>query len=401
MHRPPSRSGIMRVFPATIVFTLLMIVATATEVTAQPATEDSVSQQEIEERLQSLEAEILKYQQRLDTSTDEHSDIEQTLKQNETAISRIVSRMNSLEAALEQGEARALRLAGEQQLLLAARDEQAYYMGQQIIAAYEIGNTGYLKVLLNQDDPGEAARMLVYYDYFNRARAGRIKTYQMTLAEFYRVTEALSRENRQLHDNRQALASRWVALDKSQAERRLTLAALNQQIAATGSELQRLEQNRARLEQVLAQLQKSLTDILPPETSLPFSSMQGKLLLPAVGKISHQFGSQRSDGRLKWQGLVIDASEGDQVHAVHHGHVVFADWLRGFGWIIIISHGEGYMSLYGHNQVLLRETGDWVAAGDVIATVGNSGGQTRAGVYFEIRQAGKPGNPLAWCVARG
>ncbi len=393
----PQCARMMRLFPAILV----MAFACMTAITPPSlAAEDSVSQQDVEERLKTLEAKILKYQEELSSNTDEHAEIEARLRQNEKAISRLVSQMSRLKRDLEKGEAQAVRLGREQRELLTARDEQQHYLEQQITAAYEIGRAEYLKVLLNQDDPDEAARMLSYYDYFNRARARLVKTYQVTLDELDRITRALARENQELDEKRQTLSSQRVALDASQAARRLTLTTLNKQIRATGSALSNLKRDRGRLEQILAQLRGSLTELLPPETTLPFSSMRGKLLLPVVGKLRHRYGSKRSGGGLKWQGLVIAASEGEQVHVVHHGRVVFADWLRGFGWLIIIGHGEGYMSLYGHNQVLHRETGDWVTAGEVISRAGNSGGQSETGVYFEIRQAGKPGNPLTWCVPR-
>ena len=137
-----------------------------------------------------------------------------------------------------------------------------------------------------------------------------------------------------------------------------------------------------------------------PEDAEPFGAMQGKLYLPVTGRISHRFGNRRNQGKLRWDGVFIDADEGVPVHAVHYGRVVFSDWLRGFGLLVIINHGEGYMSLYGHNQALYRQTGEWVHAGEVIATVGDTGGQSRTGLYFEIRIAGEPSDPQKWCVAR-
>jgi septal ring factor EnvC (AmiA/AmiB activator) len=147
-------------------------------------------------------------------------------------------------------------------------------------------------------------------------------------------------------------------------------------------------------------LQESLANLDAPRSAQPFAGMQGKLLLPVEGRISHRFGNQRNQGKLRWHGIFIDAAEGESVYAVHYGRVVFSDWLRGFGLLMIVSHGEGYMSLYGHNQALFRETGDWVSAGEVIAAVGDSGGQDKTGLYFEIRIDGKPNNPQNWCVTR-
>ena len=172
------------------------------------------------------------------------------------------------------------------------------------------------------------------------------------------------------------------------------------QLRSTGTEITKLEKDREHLEKLLIHLEQSLANLPTPADSEPFVGMQGKLLMPVDGKISTRFGKRRNAGKLKWDGVFINADEGDPVYAIHYGRVVFSDWLRGFGLLMIISHGEGYMSLYGHNQVLYRETGDWVTAGDMIATVGDSGGQKETGLYFEIRISGEPTDPQSWCVAR-
>ena len=255
-------------------------------------------------------------------------------------------------------------------------------------------------MLLNQEDPDEIARMLVYYDYFNKARADQIKLYNRTLAQLEQVSLALADELTLLRENQLALNLERQRLAQAQKEKQATLNTLIARIKAAGSEITRRQQDRSRLEQLLSRLQSRLANIPIPGDATPFSEMRGKLLMPVQGRVAHRFGQRRNQGRMKWQGVLIDAPEGDPVYAVHYGRVVFSDWLRGFGLLLIISHGDGYMSLYGHNQVLYRETGDWVAAGHVVATVGDSGGQNRAGLYFEIRIDGKPSDPQQWCLAR-
>ena len=362
--------------------------------------EQSGSQVEIEARLKALEKEISNYKETLDSTQGQKSEIEATLERNEQGINKLINEIDGIEKELETTNDRVSWLTERQKELLTVKSEQQYYIEQQVRAAYEIGSQEYLKVLLNQEDPNEIARMLTYYDYFNQARSRQIESYNLTLLDLDRVTQELAEETVVLESQRRALGAQQKSLANVQKEKQMTLKALISQISTTGSALLKLEQNRGRLEQLLDKLEESLANLDAPRSAQPFAGMQGKLQLPVEGKISHRFGNQRNQGKLRWHGIFIDAAEGESVYAVHYGRVVFSDWLRGFGLLMIISHGEGYMSLYGHNQALFRETGDWVSAGEVIAAVGDSGGQDKTGLYFEIRIDGKPNNPQNWCVTR-
>ena len=360
----------------------------------------AIDQEKAEARLKTLEKEISNYRKLLNETVGEKSALEKALNENEKKISDLINRINTLEKTLQAGEEKISQLSAAQEKLLRAKNEQQFYIERQVRAAYEIGSRAYLKVLLNQEDPNEIARMLAYYDYLNGARADRINTYNNTIAELDGTSLRLTQEMAEQGRRRRAQAAEKSSLDETRRQKRKLLTALTREIKATGNEINRLEQDRDRLEQLLEKLQPGLADIPTLEGLQPFPEMQGQLLLPVVGKVSHRFGNRRSQGKLKWRGVFIDAGEGDPVYAVHHGRVVFSDWLRGFGLLMIISHGDGYMSLYGHNQALYRETGDRVTTGDVIATVGDSGGQNKAGLYFEIRVNGKPRDPQRWCIIR-
>ena len=362
--------------------------------------EQSGSQVEIEARLKALEKEISNYKETLDSTQGQKSEIEATLERNEQGINKLINEIDGIEKELETTNDKVSWLTERQKELLTVKSEQQYYIEQQVRAAYEIGSQEYLKVLLNQEDPNEIARMLAYYDYFNQARSRQIESYNLTLLDLDRVTQELAEETVVLESQRRALGAQQKSLANVQKEKQMTLKALINQISTTGSALLKLEQDRGRLEQLLDKLEESLANLDAPRNAQPFAGMQGKLLLPVEGRISHRFGNHRNQGKLRWHGIFIDAAEGESVYAVHYGRVVFSDWLRGFGLLMIISHGEGYMSLYGHNQALFRETGDWVSAGEVIAAVGDSGGQDKTGLYFEIRIDGKPNNPQNWCVTR-
>jgi septal ring factor EnvC (AmiA/AmiB activator) len=175
---------------------------------------------------------------------------------------------------------------------------------------------------------------------------------------------------------------------------------LNATLQDKEAKLAMLVADRKGLESLLERLVQSIGPIPAIDELGSFADQKGKIMLPIGGKITNRFGSSRNAGKLRWQGIFITVDEGEPIHAVHHGRVVFANWLRGFGMLLIINHGDGYMSLYGHNQTLYRQTGDWVAANEVIALSGNSGGLDRSGLYFEIRQSGKPRDPQSWCLAR-
>ena len=362
--------------------------------------EQSVSQVEIEARLKALEQEISNYKETLDSTQGQKSEIEATLERNEQGINKLINEIDTIEKEWDTTNDKVSSLTEKQKELLTVKSEQQYYIEQQVRAAYEIGSQEYLKVLLNQEDPNEIARMLAYYDYFNQARSRQIESYNLTLLDLDRVTQELAEETVVLESQRRALGAQQKSLANVQKEKQMTLKALINQISTTGSALLKLEQDRGRLEQLLDKLEESLANLDAPRNAQPFAGMQGKLLLPVEGRISHRFGNHRNQGKLRWHGIFINAAEGESVYAVHYGRVVFSDWLRGFGLLMIISHGEGYMSLYGHNQALFRETGDWVSAGEVIAAVGDSGGQDKTGLYFEIRIDGKPNNPQNWCVTR-
>jgi septal ring factor EnvC (AmiA/AmiB activator) len=179
------------------------------------------------------------------------------------------------------------------------------------------------------------------------------------------------------------------------------LAALEREIGAKDRRLKALVEDEARLQRVLATLRRALAD-LPRgfDAEKPFPTQRGHLPWPASGSVKAAFGARRGVGELKWNGILIAAPEGRAVHAVHRGRVAFADWLRGFGLLMIVDHGDGYMSLYGHNQHLLKEVGEWVEAGEAVASVGASGGRAESGLYFEIRHDGRPVDPVRWLARR-
>ena len=355
---------------------------------------------EIQAELDQLRSEIDKFTQLLDETKSERSSIESELKQNEKGISELIKKIQALKEQLNKGREKISALQQRQRELLLAKSEQQQYVVRQIRAAYQIGSQEYLKVLLNQENPNQIARMLKYYDYLNRARAQQIEQYSATIAELEAVEREIEKGTEQLVKDRSLLRTRHLALAGIKKEREQTLLRLNATIIGKDAELKILIGDRERLKALLLRIDRDIASLPAPSEVLPFDRLKGSMALPVEGRISNRFGSTLNKGKLNWNGLFITATEGTPVYAIHYGRVVFSDWLRGFGLLLIINHGEGYMSLYGHNQALYREIGDWVAAGEIIASIGNSGGFAESGLYFEIRYEGKPRDPQIWCVAR-
>ena len=374
------------------VITLLLLAAPAA---AGPAP----TQAELRAQIEALTAEITAYQQQLAATRAEKSELEAELQANEKRINSLLGRIKELEAELGEGERRTEELEAQKQSLYRAKDQQQELLAQQLLAAHRIGGQGYLKLLLTQDSPDRLARLLKYYEYLGKAHSQQIAAYSATLLALDGVSAALREENARRAAALSQLRAQQQALAAAQAQRRQTLAALAAEDARTGQRLAQLRADRQQLEGILTRIAR-LAQLSLDAGAPAFAAMQGQLLLPVSGAIAQRFGSQRSGGQLKWKGLVIAAAEGEPVHAIYDGRVVYADWLRGFGLLLILSHGQGYLSLYGHNQALHRQAGDWVHGGEVIAAVGDTGGQPQSGLYFEIRNQGQPTDPQLWCRAR-
>ncbi|MEX2366191.1 MAG: peptidoglycan DD-metalloendopeptidase family protein, partial [Pseudohongiellaceae bacterium] len=282
----------------------------------------------------------------------------------------------------------------------ARKNDQQNLVGQYILGAYQAGREEYLKLLLNQQSIDQSARTLRYYDYFNRARSERIAAYNATLADLRLVQEDIRLSTAALLNDRQQLGERLDELESGQLQRRSLLQELDQELASSGSELEHLLQELAAMELLIEELNRSIANLSLGEQQQAFEQMKGRLPWPAAGPLLNAFGARHDLGDLNWQGVTIAADEGEDVRAIHHGRVVFADWFSSSGLLLIIDHGGGYMSLYAHNQMLYHEVGDWVSSGEAVAAAGNTGGRRETGVYFEIRQNGRSVDPVAWCTAR-
>jgi septal ring factor EnvC (AmiA/AmiB activator) len=277
--------------------------------------------------------------------------------------------------------------------------ERAALAGE-LRTAYVNGREEQLKLLLNQEDPASFGRTLAYYGYFGRARAGRIDGIREKLEHLALVREKIAAETERLRQLEARQQEEVDALRVAQKQRTRAVAAIDTQIKTRGGELTRLQNQARSLERLIAELRKALENV-PVAKQAPFENLRGKLPWPVQsGKVLAKFGQPRAGGSLRWQGMLVGTDRGARVRAPFAGRVVYADWLPGMGLMIVIDHGKGYMSLYGHNEELFRSVGEPVTAGDVIASVGDSGGHNQPALYFEVRRGREPVNPEIWLQRR-
>ncbi len=267
---------------------------------------------------------------------------------------------------------------------------------KQIRAAYAMGRHERLKVIFNQQDPVLSSRILVYYGYLNKARLDKICFIETQVKQLQQLQAEQALKKTTLA---KALVQRQQDLERLRRlkrQREQTLAEIKRQFVSKKAELAQLKQNEQQLRALIEKLQRQQDDFPFEEApGKPFAQLKHKLPWPVRGKIIQRFGDKRTEGR--WDGVLIGAREGANVYAVTRGRIVYADWLRGYGLLTIIDHGQGYMTLYAFNQSLFKSKGDWVEAGDVIAAVGQSGGRSQSALYFGIRKKKRPLDPVKWC----
>jgi septal ring factor EnvC (AmiA/AmiB activator) len=328
----------------------------------------------------------------------------QNLQQAELQISTLSQSVTATEATLAETESEIASLSRQADQLSALKAAQSKILEQSIRTAYMAGNQSAIELLLNQEDISKSARMLHYHRLFTQAQLERITSFRETLDEVQAVNRQLESEAADLEEEQLTLSNSLQHLNDSKIERELALSRLRADIASRSSELEQLEIDQAQLQQLIEQINRAVADIPAAMQRSPFDSQLGNLPMPVTGEIVDRFGSRYGEGNLTRQGITIAVSEGTPVQAIHPGRVVFSDWLRGTGLLVIVDHGQGYMSLYGANQALSKQAGDWVDLGDIVSTsgmanelTGNRGnGQARPGMYFEIRHHGEAQNPAQW-----
>lgn len=348
------------------------------------------------EQLRQLELRIQKLQAQMHDTRTRYGQLQHHLQNSEEDIGVVARRLETLHSALTDKQYTLTHLKNQQLALKDQLDAQRQVLAQQIRAAYITGHQNYLKLWLNQEDPFAIGRMLTYYDYFNRTQAHQIANIKATLIDLTELEKTIGSEQTDLNKLVTNQTRKKQELELNYDERQKILARLANTLENQDEELKRLQEDKRQLEALLGTLGNALKNVPKPDGQYKiFAKLKGQLPYPVQGKVIHRFG-ERLVNHLRWQGIFIATTSGKKVHVIAAGRVVFAQWFRHLGLLVIVDHGEGYMSLYAHNQSLYTKTGDWVKANDTIASVGNSGGRSQSALYFEIRHQGVPQPPRKW-----
>jgi septal ring factor EnvC (AmiA/AmiB activator) len=360
--------------------------------------------------LNKVESDINGVKQTMERLSEEKDTLQNLLADTEKHYGETAAILKTLQAQIEQKRESLDTIRKDMDSYQAEIDTLSKELADQIRLAYAIGKKEKLKLLLNQEDPALSSRMMVYFNYFNKERLKKLVDIETAVQRLEQLDKQKQTETALLERDLEKKKSEQVVLDEAKKQRNKLLVQIGNDFSSSEQQLSQLQESENRLKSLMASLPITEEELavdaeqakeLSPskddsfELKTDFPALKGKLPWPVSGKLAHKFGSPRTEGT--WDGVLIDAGEGMEIKAVTGGKVVYAEWLRSYGLLIIIDHGQGYMTLYAFNQSLYKHTGDIVKAGDVIASVGQSGGRSQAGLYFGIRKKGEPIDPLEWC----
>lgn len=357
--------------------------------------DDSLSQAEAEARLIQLKSQINRLKNDLEQSRSSLSDEQKALRDTDHAIQTNARELRKLESSMLIHERKLSHLHTERQDYLHSLDQRRDILARQIMTAYRLGRESRLKLVLNQDSPALLSRTLAYYDYFSRSQAVQIKELRQVLQTLDQMQANINLELSALNQVQKSRQATRDEMTDQRNQRQTIIASLSSQIGTDELRLAELQDNRNDLETLLKKLSAVLADI-PADLGqrLGPADLKGSMPIPVKGRVKHAYGQARTAG-LHWQGWLIGAANGSEVKTIAYGRVAYSDWLRGYGLLMIIDHGDGFMSLYANNESLLYEVGDWVEPGATISTVGTSA-LSGNGLYFEIRKNGKAMDPAVW-----
>jgi septal ring factor EnvC (AmiA/AmiB activator) len=374
------------------------LVAIAADGADRPAiaadqTSDSV---QAKAKLAEIRGRIAALTNRLHDELKQRDALSARLREAEVGIAAMRRRLENLRSALSAAERRRGELRAEETHAQAALDTERGALAMQVRTAYMIGRQERIKLLLNQSDPAAAGRMTTLYGYFARARAQKIDEIRERVARVQDLVDQIQQTTERLQALRTDADHEMADLTHAREERAAALAAVTRQVSSGNEELMRLRREEQAEEALIAELARVLQDF-PVDIQDSFEEMRGRLPWPVQGRMTARYRDSRANGGsgLRWNGVLIETARGAKVRAPYFGRVVYADWLQGLGLLLIIGHKGNYMTLYGHTEVLYKSVGDWVAPGDVIAGLGETGGAAPQ-LYFEIREGRTPTDPKVW-----
>ena len=359
---------------------------------AEQSSENDSNKKKANQALSKVQQQISQQQKSIKQTSNQRSSLEKKLRIDDISIAKIVKTLINTQQDLQKTQQTLKNLAQEKISLTNKKKQQELVLAQQLRAAYTSGHHDYIKLLLNQKSPSSVERTVTYYKYLNDARTKEIDQFQIVLSDLLAVTTKHQEQAKKLNILKQEQAEQKLTFQQSKQARTKTIRALSKELLNSKQLLAKLV---AEEENLVVALQRIIALSQQSAELVGLKKLKRKLAWPIKGKVSHSFGS-RKQGYLKWKGILLAAPVGKQVKAIHNGTVLFSDWLKGYGLVTVLDHGEGYMSLYGHNQALLKTVGDRVETGEPIALVGQSGGQSKSGLYFEIRRDGQAINPKPW-----
>lgn len=349
-----------------------------------------------ESELKALASQIEQVRQQVQRDAAERERLARELRETELTAASARSQLQKLQGERAQRATARAALEAERSEREAHLARTRNALAAQLRAAYQLGRHDTLQLLLNQRDPARVTRQFTYYGYVGRFRADQIEGIRSDIRKIEKFDTSIAAEDDKLGQLEQSQKARLGDLEQARSQRGKVLVSLEQASQGRTQMLARLQQQQQALETVLRELKRAAERApVAAAGGGPFARLRGKLDWPAAGKLVARFGELRA-GSVRWNGVLLGAERGTPVRAVAAGRVAFADWLPGLGQLVIVDHGAGWLSLYGHNEELLKATGATVSAGDTVATVGDSGGRARPELYFEIRNGGKPVDPRPW-----
>ncbi len=372
---------------------LLITLLALTGLLTPPGTPAAAPEQS--RQLKQLRGEIELLQQNLKRDKQEKSKIFLALKQAEKEIARLSRALRHTRKQLKKQRKNYHQIQSKIAQLNNELTQQREQLARHMRAGYSAGQQPALKLLLSQSDPAQTGRTLTYYRYLTTAQLQSIDDTRSSMDRLAEAEEELRQETLKLTQLQQRQEEQIQSLATTKSERKELLSELDRRIHNKEQRLHHLIENEKRLASLLKDLEREASARAFQGKDL--GQLKGKLKWPTKGRLLHRFGTSRHQGDLRWQGVLIGGKEGQDVYAIAPGKVVFADWLRGYGLTLIIDHGQDYMSIYSHSQSLFKDLHDNVEGRELIASMGSSGGNSRQGLYFEIRHKGKPVNPARWC----